>query len=103
MSDRRPFEARIDRDGVVWLSGELDMATADSFSQAVTSGLDGQQPVLDFSGLTFVDSTGIRAILQLAQEKGQAVVLRNVPANIRKVLVITGVNESTGVRIDPAT
>jgi anti-anti-sigma factor len=91
----------MDVDGVVWLSGELDLATADSFSQAVASMLDGQQPVLDFSDLTFVDSSGIRAILALSHAKGQ-VVLRNLPENVRKVLVIAGVDETMGVRIEPA-
>ena len=102
MSAPPPFEARIDPDGVVWLSGELDLATADSFSEAVATILDGQQPVLDFSDLIFVDSSGIRAILALSQAKGQ-VVLRNLPENVRKVLAIAGVNESMGVRIDPPT
>jgi len=100
MNPPRPFEARIDTEGVVWLSGELDLATAGSFSEAVASTLDGQTPVLDLSDLTFVDSSGIRAILALSQAKGP-VVLRNLPENVRKVLVIAGVNETMGVRIDP--
>jgi anti-anti-sigma factor len=100
MTEPRPFEARIEPDGVVRLSGELDLATADILSQTVASCLDGQQPVLDFSQVTFVDSTGIRAILQLAHAKGRTVVLRNLPLNVRKVLEIAGVNETVGVRIE---
>jgi hypothetical protein len=34
---------------VVHLSGELDMAIADSFCQGLISSLDGQRPVLDLS------------------------------------------------------
>jgi anti-anti-sigma factor len=87
---------------VLHLSGELDMATVDSLSRAIAANLDGQQPVFDLSNLTFVDSTGIRAILQLARTKGQAVVLRNLRPNVSKVLAVAGVNETMGVRIEQA-
>ena len=100
MSAPRPFESRIDPDGVVHLSGELDMAIADSFCHGLISSLDGQRPVLDLSDLTFLDSSGIRAILQVARVSGQAVVLRNLRPNIRRVLEATGVNEALGVRIE---
>ena len=100
MSAPKPFESRVDPDGVVYLSGELDMAIADSFCQGLLSSLDGQRPVLDLSDLTFLDSSGIRAILQVARVSGQAVVLRNLRPNIRRVLESTGVNETLGVRIE---
>src|SRR6185312_5874347 len=100
MSAPKPFESRIDPDGVVYLSGELDMAIADSFCQGLLSSLNGQRPVLDLSELTFLDSSGIRAILQVARMSGQAVVLRNIRPNILRVLEVTGVNESLGVRIE---
>jgi len=101
VDDGQPFSVRFDDDGVAWLSGELDLAAADSFLQRVESTLDGHQPVLDLSDVTFVDSSGIRAILALSRTKGKTVTLRNLPDNIRKVFVIAGVNESMGVRIDP--
>src|SRR6187401_527924 len=101
MSAPRPFESRIDPDGVVHLSGELDMAVADSFCQGLLSSLDGQRPVLDLSELTFLDSSGIRAILQIASAKGQGVALRNLPPNIKRVLDVAGIDESMGVTIEP--
>jgi anti-anti-sigma factor len=79
------------------------MATADAFSQTVFSNVDGQQLVLDLSELTFLDSTGIRAILKLARVRQEAVVLRNVRANVRNVLAVAGANDALGVRIEPAT
>jgi len=100
MSAPKPFESRIDPDGVVYLSGELDMAIADSFCQGLMSSLNGKRPVLDLSELTFLDSSGIRAILQLARTSGQAVVLRNLRPNIQRVLEATGVNEALGVQIE---
>jgi anti-anti-sigma factor len=100
MSAPQPFKSRIDPDGVVYLSGELDMAIADSFCQGLISSLNGQRPVLDLSELTFLDSSGIRAILQLARTSGQSVVLRNLRPNVRRVLESTGVNETLGVQIE---
>ena len=99
----RPFEVRLDADGVVWLSGELDMATVNSFSDRVMGNVRGPQALLDLSDLTFVDSSGIRAILRLAQQCGQGVVLRNVPQNVRDVLAVAGIDATIGVRIDPST
>ena len=102
MSTPRSFEARIDADGVVHLSGELDMAVVDEFTRALAT-LDGQRLVLDLSGLTFLDSMGIRAILRSATADGQeGVLLRNPRPNVRRVLSVAGVNEAMGVRIDPS-
>jgi anti-anti-sigma factor len=100
VSAPQSFESWIDPDGVVYLSGELDMAIADSFCQGLLSSLNGQRPVLDLSELTFLDSSGIRAILQVARVSGQAVVLRNLRPNIRRLLEVSGVNETLGVRIE---
>jgi anti-anti-sigma factor len=101
MSAPQPFQARLGDDGVVWLSGELDMSTADSFSQALASQPGRWRPVLDLTELTFLDSSGIRAILRLARTCQQAVVLRNTAPNVRRVLDVAGVDESMGVRIEP--
>ena len=86
MGSGQPFEIRIDAEGVAWLCGELDMASADS---------------LDMSELTFLDSSGIRAIVELATKSQRVLVIRQPPDNIRKVLAIAGIDGSMGVRIDP--
>jgi len=101
MSTPKPFEVRMESDGVVYLSGELDMAVAAAFSQSLISSLDGQPPVLNLAELTFLDSSGIRAILQIAAAKGQGVALRNLPPNIKRVLDVAGIDESMGVTIEP--
>lgn len=97
------FEMRPDPDGVVWLSGEVDMANADSFLEQTMGSLDGQQAaVLDISALTFLDSSGIRALLRLAKVRTEGVVLRNPQPNVRKVLDVAGI-DAMGVRMDPAS
>jgi anti-sigma B factor antagonist len=102
-SGAHPFQVRTDAEGVLWLSGELDMAEADSFVQGASASVDGQRElVLDMSELTFLDSSGIRAIFQftaLVRDKG--VVIRNPSGPVRKTLEIAGVGEGRGVRIEP--
>jgi anti-anti-sigma factor len=102
MDTPHDFEMRPDSEGVMWLSGELDMANADSFLERTMGHLDGQPTaVLDLSALTFLDSSGIRAILRMAKVRTEGVVVRNPQPNVRNVLEIAGV-DALGVRIDPA-
>jgi len=101
METPHKFDMRPDPDGVIWLSGEVDMADADSFLEQALGDLDGQQAaVLDLSALTFLDSSGIRALLRLAKVRTEGVVLRNPQQNVRRVLDIAGV-DAMGVRMDP--
>jgi anti-anti-sigma factor len=98
------FQLRTDPEGVVWLSGELDMSNTDSFLQQTMGSLDGQPTaVLDLSALQFVDSTAIRAFLRLASDRAEGVVLRDPRPNVRRVLEVAGIDESMGIRIDSSS
>jgi anti-sigma B factor antagonist len=67
-----PFRMDERRDGdrtVLLLHGELDLATIDRVRtrlEALEAG--GTAVVLDLEGLSFMDSTGIRLVLQAAQD-----------------------------------
>ena len=57
-----------ERDGVlhtISVQGELDLATADLLERELVrvEGSDALSIVLDLSGLTFVDSTGVRLLI----------------------------------------
>ena len=94
------FDARGDADGVLWISGEIDMAVSNRFEVAAAETLDGQREfVIDLSGASFLDSTGIRAILNTARNTDKGVCLRNPTPNVRKVLDITGIVGRHGIRI----
>jgi anti-anti-sigma factor len=98
---RTAFEIRADDDGVLFLSGELDLGEAAVFPDAAAAHLNGGgDVVLDCSGLTFLDSSGIRAIFQFASRAGRPVALRNPPGNVEKVLRIAGVDGQMGLRIE---
>jgi anti-anti-sigma factor len=95
------FEVRAGGEGVVWLVGEFDMAEADAFLEWVGTNLDGQRDVvLDCSALTFLDSSGIRAILTFASQLPGGVVIRRATPTVRKVLEIAGVDEAIGVKVE---
>jgi anti-anti-sigma factor len=98
---RPTLEIRTDDDGTLWLAGELDLAEATTFPETAAAELNGnREVVLDCSGLTFLDSSGIRAIFQLASRAGRAVVLRNPTGHVEKVLRIAGVDGQMGLRIE---
>jgi anti-anti-sigma factor len=100
MSQGHPFEIRADDNGVLWLSGELDMAQAERFAEGAATVDHGRDIVLELSQLTFLDSSGIRAIVDLALSCSSTVVLRNTTPNVLKVLSISGVVELAAVRIE---
>jgi anti-anti-sigma factor len=66
------FSAKVvglDDDTMVFLTGELDMATAPELSGVLDQMIEHgpQEVVIDFSGLSFVDSSGIAALVDAQQ------------------------------------
>ena len=57
--------------------------------------------ILDFSGVTFMDSSGIALILR-SQQRMQllegSVVLRNIPAQARRVLDAAGIGRLVSIK-----
>src|SRR5437588_10376311 len=89
----------------VFVTGELDVATAPALESAVVGVLDGQdgELCLDFSGLTFIDSTGIRAVMQVHNKVasfGSRMIILSPTAPVRRVLEITGFDRVMDVRDD---
>jgi anti-anti-sigma factor len=62
-----PFEVSVQRDGgvaTVVVSGELDLATAPRLSTTVADHGDARLVVLDLNELRFIDSTGVRLLIE---------------------------------------
>src|SRR4051794_7014223 len=84
--------------GRVWLvtvRGRLDGATSGAFSERVDALVTGTEPrlLLDFSGVDFVSSAGLRVVLMLVKKVKAAkgvLALCAVQAPVREVLDITG-------------
>ena len=96
------FSVRGDEEGVFWLTGEFDLAQQDVFKGLVFANLDGNRDVvLDCSELTFLDSSGIRAILKFASTVPRDVIIRNPTDHVRTVLAMVGADKGLGVRVEP--
>src|ERR1700678_4202542 len=79
---------------VIAVSGEIDMATADQFAVAVGEQL-GERPVLlDLRQVSFMDSSGLRALtdlLRLSPRAGRSLTIRrDLQGNVRRVFEMTG-------------
>jgi len=81
--------------GLVRVSGEIDVATADELDQA----LDGlvrhgiRRFVLDFTDVTFMDSTGLRSIVHLVTNPYSTVTIAHAPPMVHKLLRITRIDD----------
>lgn len=82
---------------VVRVTGELDMATADVFGDALTAVVSSTpHVVLDLSECTFVDSAGMRVVTATIKEAERVSIVASEPAVLR-VLEITTVDTMVSV------
>jgi anti-sigma B factor antagonist len=87
---------------VLALEGELDVAGAtDAVKRMLRLDLrPGGQLVLDLSRLSFMDSTGIRVILQaqeFARMRRAGLVIVRPPENVMRVLELVGLDEQLDI------
>ena len=102
-------EASLERQrpqAVLALDGELDPASAaDAVKRMLLLDLrPGGHLVLDLSGLTFMDSTGIRLILQAgerARMHGAGLVVVRPPDRVMRVLELVGLDEQLEI-VEPS-
>lgn len=87
-----------EREGAVYsigLSGELDLATADAVHDELmrVEASDADSIVVDLSGLTFIDSTGLRVIVSAASRSragANRLTLLRGGAAVQRAVVLTG-------------
>jgi anti-anti-sigma factor len=98
----------IHRDGaaVVVVRGDVDLSTAIRFRAALAAALDGGERVeVDLRDTTFMDSTGLAALLAVHRRLSQAreaVVIHDPSPPVRLLLDISGVTGLVDVRTDGA-
>lgn len=86
------LEVRVEAGHRIRLAGELDISTVPVLEQSL-DGLVDDPLILELTDLTFLDSTGLRAILRLARthaDRGR-LVLRAPTPRVLEVLTICGV------------
>ncbi|MEU4639981.1 STAS domain-containing protein [Micromonospora sp. NPDC023814] len=93
------FSASAEVDGGhvrVVVTGEVDMATADTMVQTVLRE-PAERVTLDLRAVTFFDSAAIHAVVRLAQQLPDAFAV--LPSRqVRRVLDIAGLGEQTWLR-----
>jgi anti-sigma B factor antagonist len=83
---------------VVRVTGELDMATADTFGDALNTAVVSSTPhvILDLSECSFVDSAGMRIVTATIKQAQRVSIVASEPAVLR-VLEITAVDTMVSV------
>ncbi len=87
------------------LEGEVDPHTTEQLDHAVDGALASTtELVLELSGVTFIDSAGLRSLIRAqrrAEEAGGSLVLRSPRPSTLRVLEITGLTDE--LTVEPAT
>ena len=92
------------RELLLEFSGDIDHHGARNALKEVEMAIDAALPrllILDFSGVTFMDSSGIALILRSQQRMqllGGSVVLRNIPSQARRVLDAAGIDRLVSIK-----
>jgi anti-anti-sigma factor len=97
-AEGRLLVERTQTDGrtVLTVFGEIDVASVDELERelAAAQKLEPRELVIDLDGLSFMDSTGLYALLRAyrnAKANGYSLLLRRVPDHAMRLLRLTGV------------
>ncbi len=95
-----PVDIDIDESSVTaYLSGEIDHHSAAGLRSAIDEAVEHAYPevlVLDFGGVTFMDSSGIGLVMgrwKLMRDISGRVAIENAPKAIKKVMKMSGIEK----------
>lgn len=85
---------------VLDLRGEFDLASIEVAQAGLAEllAIDAEEMIIDLSGVSFIDSTGIAFLLTVSRSDGD-IPLRFVPSEapaVKRVLALTGIEENFG-------
>ena len=87
----------VDKLRFIYLEGRIDLSNAGACEEALIKNMDGvTKLVLDLSGVTFIDSTGISglvAAIKAAHNKSVRFEITQVPDGINQIFEIIGIYE----------
>ncbi len=97
MTPNWEWQQRTDTESVLVVRGDLDVAVGVEFVDAVDKALaaDGSatQIVIDLGEVEFIDSSGLRSLLQLRQTHGERVQVGAISPAVLRLLELTGTLE----------
>jgi anti-anti-sigma factor len=80
--------------------GEIDLATVDALEQALAAArAESERVVLDLRGVTFIDSAGLRLVLETSQTGGSFAVVRG-GHEVQRVFDLVGLDERRLTMLD---
>lgn len=88
----------IKEDGIIYIDGELDIFNAQDVRVKILEDYEKEKRdlVLDFSKVTFMDSTGLGVLISIQKtlnDDGHKLKIVNVDPKIKKIFVITELDE----------
>jgi anti-sigma B factor antagonist len=90
-ADETRLEIVRDADGALILAGEIDSYTAPDLAERLAA--EPPVEVIDVAGVTFIDSSGLRVLVEVHQSRaasGSRLVLRAPSAPVQRLLEISG-------------
>jgi anti-anti-sigma factor len=85
--------------GTYALRGEIDLHTAPQIAEI--SARRSGSIILDFTDVTFIDSIGVWAIVNLVRgPDGGALVIRNPSGNVKRTFELVGIADAPGIIVE---
>ena len=84
------------------LRGEVDLSTAEAFAHALRERIDaGGSVTVDLSEVTFMDSTGVKALIVATHQlvPGEELVLREPSPPLQRLFELTRLDHVPGIRV----
>jgi anti-anti-sigma factor len=85
------------------LVGELDVSNADNLAEVVREDCKkAGDVVLDISGLTFMDSSGLHAVLNACEHLGSNghLILKDPTFAVERIFEVSNIRQVDGIRVE---
>jgi anti-anti-sigma factor len=89
---------------VLHLTGDIDYAVCPKLRRELDrrSAQPADQIVVDLSGVTFMDCSGLRPLLEVQERIGDRLRLENLPRQVSRLLQLTGLRATFSINYDPS-
>jgi anti-anti-sigma factor len=90
------------RSTTVRVAGQIDVSSVGALQDVLELACEpDQQVIVDMEGVTFMDSSGINALLGVVERTGiqhRGLVVQNPSPNVEKIISILGLAETLGLK-----